>query len=118
MSKKFVYSRRNNKIAALINNAGIGACPYSKTKDGLELLMGTNHFGHFHLTKLLLSRLHSSRIVNVSSSGHAMWHVPCDATHYLQMCQSDMYSSWKAYSLSKAANILFTRELQRRYFPT
>lgn len=91
------------------------ACPYSKTKDGLELQMGTNHFGHFYFTKLLLPRLHGSRIVNVSSLGHSLWKVPCDASNYAQMYNPNTYSAWKAYSLSKSANILFTRELQRRY---
>ena len=109
----FIY--RNNQINALINNAGVMACPYSKTKDGFEVQMGTNHFGHFYLTKLLLPRLRSSRIVNVSSFGHSMWRVPCDATHYAQMSDKNTYDPWKAYSLSKAANILFTRELQRRF---
>jgi NAD(P)-dependent dehydrogenase (short-subunit alcohol dehydrogenase family) len=90
-------------------------CLYSKTKDGFELQMGTNHFGHFYLTKLLLPRLYSSRIVNVSSVGHFLWEVPCDASHYAQMCNPNTYHRWYAYSLSKSANILFTRELQRRY---
>ena len=41
-----------------------------KTKNGLELIFGTNHVGHFLLTKLLLPILEKSqpaRIVNVSS---------------------------------------------------
>lgn len=105
----------NTPITALINNAGVMACPFAKTKDGFELQMGTNHFGHFYLTKLLLPRLHSSRIVNVSSFGHSMWQVPCDAKNYDLMCHPETYDRWRAYSLSKAANILFTRELQRRY---
>ncbi|CAF2875653.1 unnamed protein product [Rotaria sp. Silwood2] len=105
----------NRMITALINNAGVMACPYSKTKDGFELQMGTNHFGHFYFTKLLLPRLYSSRIVNVSSLGHALWRVPCDIAHYTQMCNPNTYNRWSAYSLSKSANILFTRELQRRY---
>ena len=41
-------------IDVLINNAGIMACPYSKTKDGFEIQMGTNHLGHFALTGLCL----------------------------------------------------------------
>ena len=91
------------------------ACPLGKTKDGLEMQMGTNHFGHFYLTKLLLPRLHSSRIVNVSSFGHSMWRVPCNEQNYDLMCHPETYDRWRAYSLSKAANILFTRELQRRF---
>lgn len=103
------------KITALINNAGVMACPYGKTKDGFELQMGTNHFGHFYFTKLLLPRLQSARIVNVSSAAHFMWPVPCDAAHYAEMCNPNTYHPWSAYSLTKSANILFTRELQRRY---
>jgi retinol dehydrogenase-12 len=91
------------------------ACPYAKSKDGFELQMGTNHFGHFYFTQLLLPLLHSSRIVNVSSAAHFMWRVPCDASHYAQMCNPNTYHPWSAYSLSKTANILFTRELQQRY---
>ncbi|CAF1360976.1 unnamed protein product [Adineta steineri] len=114
--EKFMKNENENiKITALINNAGVMACPYGKTKDGFELQMGTNHFGHFYFTQLLLSRLRSARIVNVSSAAHGMWRVPCDEIHYNQMYNSNTYHRWSAYSLSKTANILFTRELQRRY---
>lgn len=77
--------------------------------------MGTNHFGHFYFTKLLLPRLQSSRIINVSSAAHFMWKVPCDASHYAEMCNPNTYHPWSAYSLTKSANIIFTRELQRRF---
>src|ERR1700722_10047077 len=110
-----LFINRNEKITALINNAGVMGCPYSKTKDGFELQMGTNHFGHFYFTKLLLPRLYSSRIVNVSADAHSFWKVPCDTSHYAEMCNPNTYNRLSAYALSKSANILFTRELQRRY---
>jgi NAD(P)-dependent dehydrogenase (short-subunit alcohol dehydrogenase family) len=60
------------KIDLLINNAAIMACPYAKTEDGIESQFGTNHIGHFLLTKLLMDKIIAagpgSRIVNVSSS--------------------------------------------------
>ena len=34
-----------SRLDILINNAGVMACPKSLTKDGLEMQIGTNHFG-------------------------------------------------------------------------
>jgi NAD(P)-dependent dehydrogenase (short-subunit alcohol dehydrogenase family) len=93
------------------------ACPYSLTKDGFEMQMGTNHFGHFYLTQLLLPQLlkSKSRVVNVSSTAHAMWQVPCTVETYNEQLNKQTYKPWNAYSLSKTANIYFTIELQRRF---
>ncbi|UJR18971.1 hypothetical protein I4U23_022100 [Adineta vaga] len=107
----------NAPITALINNAGVMACPYALTKDGFEMQMGTNHFGHFYLTQLLLPQLlqSKSRIVNVSSLVHAKWQVPCTSDTYAEQLNKETYKSWNAYSLSKTANIYFTHELHRRF---
>lgn len=82
------------------------------TKDGLEMQIGTNHFGHFLLTNLLLDVIKDSapaRIVNVSSIAHTFGKIHRDD---LQLKSS--YSGFKAYNQSKLANILFTRELAKR----
>ena len=48
-----------NRLDRLILNAGVMACPLSYTQQGFEIQMGTNHFGHFLLTSILLSKMKS-----------------------------------------------------------
>lgn len=63
------------KIDILINNAGVMAIKeYTKSVDGLEMQLATNHVGHFLLTNLLMGKIlkagQGTRIVNLSSLGH------------------------------------------------
>jgi NAD(P)-dependent dehydrogenase (short-subunit alcohol dehydrogenase family) len=96
-------------VHVLINNAGIMATPYAVTKDGFESQIGTNHLGHFALTTLLLPRL-TDRVVTVSSMAHMVGRIDLKDLNWT----SRPYSAWLAYGQSKLANLLFTRELQRR----
>jgi len=63
----------NKKIDVLCLNAGIARSTSAKdcarTKDGFELTVGTNHFGHFALNKLLLPQLNSEGRIVVTASG-------------------------------------------------
>ncbi|WAC92669.1 oxidoreductase [Mycobacterium sp. Aquia_213] len=93
----------------LINNAGIMAAPFALTADGFESQMGTNHFGHFALTNLLLPKL-TDRVVTLSSMAHWPGRIDFDDINW----KNKRYSAWLAYSQSKLANLLFTSELQRR----
>ncbi len=45
------------RLDILVNNAGVMFPPYTKTEDGFELQMGTNHLGHFALAGRLLPLL-------------------------------------------------------------
>jgi retinol dehydrogenase-12 len=105
------------KLDVLINNAGVMAVPQRElTKDGFELQIGVNHFGHFLLTCQLLSKLARSedaRIINVSSAAHA---IPPGVIRLddINFDMENQYGRWTAYGQSKLANILFTGELQRR----
>ncbi|WAJ44206.1 oxidoreductase [Mycobacterium sp. Aquia_216] len=93
----------------LINNAGIMAAPFALTADGFESQIGTNHFGHFALTNLLLPKL-TDRVVTLSSFAHWPGRIDFDDINW----KTRRYSAWLAYSQSKLANLLFTSELQRR----
>ncbi len=101
------------RLDLLINNAGVMFPPYSKTVDGFEIQLGTNHFGHFALTGLLLNLLISkggSRIVNVSSTGHKFGKINFEDLHW----EKRKYKTRQAYYDSKIANIYFTYELARK----
>lgn len=82
------------------------------TQDGLELHIGTNHFGHFLLTNLLLDVIKASapaRIVVVSSMAHQFGSINRD-----DLQSEKSYNRMRAYGASKLANILFSRELAKR----
>ena len=102
------------KIDILLNNAGIMAPPKSLTEDGFESQIGTNHFGHFLLTNLLMPLIKraapGARIVNVSSLAHEQGTINWDDINY----DKTSYNAITAYSQSKLANVLFTRELARK----
>ena len=105
-------------LDVLVNNAGVMALPYRKTRDGFEMQFGTNHLGHFALTGLLLPALLSSgasggapaRVVTVSSGMHIIGRVDFD-----NLDGSRGYRRWAAYGQSKLANLLFAYELDRRF---
>ena len=105
---------RFDKLDLLINNAGVMAVPQQRTADGFEMQIGTNHFGHFALTGLLLpllERTPGSRIVNLASLAHR-WtaRMNLDDPNF----ERSRYNKWDAYGKSKLANLLFTFELVRR----
>jgi len=101
-------------ISVLINNAGVMAIPERElTKDGIERTFQSNHLGHFVLTAglfPLLSRA-GSKVINVSSSAINMAPLGLDVDN---LNGEKFYSAWPAYGQSKLANVLFTKELQRR----
>ena len=93
----------------LINNAGVMAVPESRTKDGFEMQIGTNHLGHFALTNLLLPKI-TDRVVTVSSGAHRIGNLDLDDLNW----EKRKYQRWNAYGQSKLSNLLFTMELERR----
>jgi len=111
-------NRTEDKVDYLINNAGVMMCPQWKTEDGFDMQMGTNHFGHFLFTELMLPLLeksiqtgHHPRIVIVSSMAHEM---ASNGISFDDINFEKNFSTMKAYGESKLANILHAKELAER----
>ncbi|GHS86925.1 short-chain dehydrogenase [Actinomycetota bacterium] len=100
-------------IDVLANNAGGIMGARETTVDGFEATLQVNHLAPFLLTHLLLDTLVASRatVIATSSAG---------ARLFGQIDLADLqlergWSSNHAYGNGKLANILFTRELHRRF---
>ncbi|KAJ4352223.1 uncharacterized protein N0V89_007570 [Didymosphaeria variabile] len=122
------FLRKETRLDILVNNAGIFPLSLEYDQYGINKVMATNHLGPFLLTMILLPLLKATsaatlnsdvRIVNVSSTaidvlplGHSFasfeaWNDSFGGDDYpLQFLHR--------YSYSKVANVLFTKELQRR----
>ncbi|MDT5266764.1 MAG: hypothetical protein QOI90_3390 [Mycobacterium sp.] len=101
------------RIDALINNAGLMAVPFSRTADGFEMQIGTNHFGHFAFTDGVLPAVLAAsepRVVTLASIAHRQGHIVLDDLNF----DRRGYRRMAAYSQSKLANLLFGAELARR----
>ncbi|WP_136245090.1 SDR family NAD(P)-dependent oxidoreductase [Mycobacterium intracellulare] len=100
-------------VDVLMNNAGVMFTPFGRTRDGFELQIGTNHFGHFELTRLLIPQLTAAgaaRVVILSSGGHVMGDVDVDDPNW----ERREYDKFAAYGASKTANVLHAIEADRR----
>lgn len=100
-------------VHVLMNNAGVMFTPFGRTRDGFELQIGTNHFGHFELTRLLVPQLaaaQGARVVVLSSAGHVMGDVDFHDPNWGRR----EYDKFVAYGASKTANILHAIEADRR----
>ncbi|MCV7205044.1 SDR family NAD(P)-dependent oxidoreductase [Mycolicibacterium peregrinum] len=99
-------------IDVLCNNAGGIMGDRLTTVDGHEMTFQVNHLAPFLLTKLLLPRLIAGRatVIATSSSVNRRGRIRLD-----DLDGQRKYSATGAYSAAKLANILFTKELHRRY---
>lgn len=114
------FNSRSNRLDILVLNAGVMAMPPETTNAGFEIHMGTNHVGHYLLTKLLLPILQKTsvdtdsdvRIVTVSSEAYYFSPGLATLTSTTKLSEA---SPFLRYAASKAANIAFAAELARRY---
>lgn len=103
------------RIALLINNAGVVSSWHRMSVDGFELTFATNHLGPFLLTQLLLDRLTDpGRIVTVASRAH----YPGKLNLAQVADPKAKYHARAAYAQSKLANVMHTFALARRLATT
>lgn len=116
----FVANIKSNysDFHCLINNAGLAFPKWDlKTVDGIELHFGTNHLGHFLLTRLLSERIEANRarVVVVASMLHERGRIDfetmakcVDIPGLITKAKNNLYNN------SKLANFYHARELYKR----
>src|SRR6476660_9325335 len=108
---------RYPRLDVLLNNAGGVNAERRLTSDGIEQTFAVNHLATFLLTEELRELLVASapaRIVTVSSEAHRM----LKTLDFDNLQGEQSYKGFRAYAISKLANILFTYELDRRLHGT
>ncbi|KAL1883247.1 hypothetical protein Daus18300_000305 [Diaporthe australafricana] len=112
-----------SRLDVLMANAGIMAHPPGLTADGFELHFGINHVAHALLIRKLLpllqktAELHGeARIIPVSSLALVL--APQGGIVFGDLKTTQEYwvlAKWQRYAQSKLANLLYGRELARRF---
>ncbi|KAI2463954.1 NAD(P)-binding protein [Annulohypoxylon bovei var. microspora] len=117
-------SAKESRLDVLMANAGVMALPPGLTKDGYEMHFGINHIAHALLIRKLLGLLRKTaeehgeaRIIPISSlalvlapRGHGIVFDDLRTTQAYWLL-----GKWQRYAQSKLANLLYGRELARRY---
>lgn len=104
---------RCDRLDVLVNNAALTVSRREETADGHELMFQVNHLAPFLLTARLIDLLVESapsRVVTTSSVANLAGFVRLDDLETRQL-----FIGFNVYGTTKLANILFTRELARRY---
>ena len=111
---RFLYDH----LDVLLNNAGVAVYRRETTADGYERTFATNHLAPYLLTRLLVDRLEAAdarpaRVVCLSSEAHRQ----ARSIPWNDLQSEQSYNGFRAYNLSKLANVLFARALSDRLDP-
>jgi NAD(P)-dependent dehydrogenase (short-subunit alcohol dehydrogenase family) len=109
------FRTEHESLHVLVNNAGVMLSERRESVDGNEMTLQVNHLAPFLLTTLLREQLKTAgggRVVNVSSVVHTRARRGLD---FDDLQSTRLYRGGDVYCRTKLANILFTRELARRW---
>jgi protochlorophyllide reductase len=101
-------------VDVIVCNAGLMAVPFGLTRDGLEMQMGVNYYGHYAFAGRLMPlirRTPGARVVTVSST--AQWFGRLDRLDAAP--QANRYNRWMAYSDSKLAILMLALILDEHF---
>jgi NAD(P)-dependent dehydrogenase (short-subunit alcohol dehydrogenase family) len=107
------FRANHDRLHVLANNAGALFVNFELSADGFEMTFALNHLSYFLLTHELMPVLRSTegaRVINTASDAHQRGRLDLDTVAR----RPSGRAGFPAYSDSKLANILFTRELARR----
>lgn len=103
-----------DRIDVLANNAGGAQKERKLTEDGFERTFQINLLAPFLLTNLLLDKLSASHatVIQTASIAANLFGADFDPA---DPESENLYTPFRAYGRAKLCDILFTRELHRRY---
>lgn len=111
------YHELNLPLHMLINNAGVFLVNHDHTQEGFETTVGTNYFGHYYLTHLLLDKLVQTqkeggmaRAVFMSSTFEQLGNINWDDLEMYKSQESGLFE----YATAKIMKLMLSRELNKR----
>ena len=115
------FTKENDKLHAVMLNAGIMHTKYGLSYDGIEQQFAVNHVGHQYLVSLLLPLLeHTSSedgptfVASVSSSAAHRTYAEGIRLTKEAINDESTYNPYYAYGQTKLSNIFMTQELTRQ----
>ncbi|CAM5574759.1 SDR family NAD(P)-dependent oxidoreductase [Streptomyces avidinii] len=109
-----VESMDVDRLDAVVHNAGVALDdpPRRETGDGHELMFGTNHLGHFALTRWLMPLLSAAPAARVVTMGS--FAAKSERIELNDLQSRTDYRPKRTYGRSKLAQMYFGIELDRR----
>ncbi|KIW02695.1 uncharacterized protein PV09_06133 [Verruconis gallopava] len=116
------FKAKQQRLDVLWNNAGISSCPPElRTKQGLEMQMGTNAVGPYLLTVLLQPLLEATAKITKEASVRVVWTASISVEAQapkngmdLECLKTPPRDRFLNYAMSKVANVYLCAEMAKQ----